>query len=257
MSVNGDFTTDVMRRKLESLFGSWSSDQLRVPPFPAVDAAARPGVFFVQKPDIEQTFIEMGELGGEYRDKDFAALSVAADVLGGGFSSRLLREVRSRLGYAYEVNAGWDADFDHPGIFRISCSTKTEQTTATVQAILSQLEKLRTAEVTDEELRTAKEGALNSLVFAFERPSSTLARIMTYEYFGYPEDFLAIYEKGIAAVMKSDVLRVANQYLLPAKLTIVAVGNERGFAQPLSILKMPVKRLDVTIPTVSKQEAKR
>ena len=253
MSVYGDFSTPTMREKLQSLFSSWNVTQPKVPPFPTVDSPPRPGIFFVQKADVQQIFLQLGELGGEYRDADFPALSVAADVLGGGFSSRLLREVRTRLGYAYEIDAGWEADFNHPGVFRIACSTKPEETTQTIQAILGQLENMRTSEVSDQELKTAKDAALNSLVFAFERPSSTLARLMTYEYFGYPLDFLSRYEKAISTVTKADVLRVAKQYFLPAKLTIVAVGNRDNISEPLSTLKLPIQPLDVTIPAPKEQ----
>ncbi len=256
MSVYGDFSTAEMQRKLDALFKSWDAVQDKVPQFPPVQSAPRPGIFFVEKSDVEQTFLQIGELGGEYRDQDFAALSVAADVFGGGFSSRLIREVRSRLGYAYDVEAGWEADFDHPGIFRIACSTKADKTTETIRAILRQLDKLRTSEITDEELRTAKDAALNSLVFAFERPSSTLARLMTYEYFDYPEDFLTQYQNGIAAVTKADVLRVAKEYWVPAKLTIVAVGDEHALGEPLSALNLSVKPLNISIPA-QKQEALR
>ncbi len=253
MSVYGDFSTAEMRDKLQSLFASWNVTQPKVPPFPPVDTPARPGIFFVQKSDVQQIFLQLGELGGEYRDPDFPALSVAADVLGGGFSSRLLREVRTRLGYAYEIDAGWEADFIHPGTFRIACSTKPQEATETIQAILSQLERIRNGEVSDQELKTAKDAVLNSLVFAFERPSSTLARLMTYEYFGYPLDFLSRYEKAISAVTKADVLRVAREYFLPAKLTIVAVGNRENIGEPLSNLKLPIQQLDVTIPAPKEQ----
>ena len=53
------------------------------------------------------------------RDPDYAALEVAADILGGGFRSRLFQQIRTRLGYAYNVSASWAATYDHPGTFRI------------------------------------------------------------------------------------------------------------------------------------------
>jgi hypothetical protein len=107
---------------------------------------------------------------------------------------------------------------------------------------------MRTSEITDEELKVAKDSVLNSLVFAFERPSSTLNRLITYEYFGYPTDFLTQYEKAIAQVTKADVLRVSKQYFHPSELSIVAVGNQKLFGEPLSALNLTVKTLDVSIP---------
>ena len=248
VSIYGDFDGAAMKAKLESLLAAWQNSQEKVPPFPKVDASPTPGIYFVPKKDVTQTFIEMGHLGGELRDKDFPALSVAADVFGGGFSSRLFREIRTRLGYAYAVGADWAPKYDHPGIFRINVSTKSQSTTETIQSILKQLEVVRTSEITDDELKVAKDSVLNSLVFAFERPSSTINRLVTYEYFDYPADFLTRYQQAIAKVTKGDVLRVAQTYFQPSKLAIVAVGNSDNFGQPLTTLNLPVKTLDISIP---------
>src|SRR6185437_1154733 len=168
----GDFDSASVKQQLQSLFGSWNADEPKTPPFPKVDAPAQPGIFLVSKKDVTQTFIDMGHLGGELNDKDFPALSVAADVFGGGSSSRLFREIRTRLGYAYSVGADWGANYDHPGVFRIGVSTKTQTTTETIKAILKVLDEMRTSEITYDELKVAKDSVLNSLVFAFERPSS-------------------------------------------------------------------------------------
>ncbi len=248
LALYGDFQTTDMQQKLETAFGSWKVTQEKVPPFPAVDAKPDPGVFVVKKEDIAQTFFEIGHLGGEFNNKDFPALSVAADVLGGGFSSRLFREVRSRLGYAYSIGASWDANYDHPGIFLIGGSTKSQSTEETIAAVLKEVDRLRTAEVTDQELSTAKDSALNGLVFAFERPVSTLMRLVTYDYFGYPSDFLLQYQHGLELVTKADVLRVAKEHFSPERFSIVAVGNQNNFGRPLSDLNLPVKPLDVSLP---------
>jgi zinc protease len=256
LSVYGDFDSAAMKQKLEEQFGPWKVSQSKVPAFPKVDASPAPGVFLVSKKDVTQTFIDMGELGGQLRDKDFPALSVAADVFGGGFSSRLFREIRTRLGYAYSVGAGWGANYDHPGVFRINVSTKAQTTTASVQAILKVLGEMRTSEITDEELKVSKDSVLNSLVFAFERPSSTLNRLVTYDYFNYPADFLTQYQNAIKTVTKADVLRVAKEYFQPSKLTIIAVGNETNFGEPLTALNLPVKNLDVSVPPPHQEAAK-
>ena len=66
----------------------------------------------------------------------------------------------------------------------------------TLKAIHEEVERIRTSEVTDEELKTAKDTALNSLVFAFDTKAKTLGRILTYEYYGYPKDFIQQYQKA-------------------------------------------------------------
>jgi zinc protease len=250
LAVWGDFNTADMKAKLTKLFADWNVTQPPVPAFPPVRQRAQPGVYLGVKTDVAQTFFVIGQLGGELRDKDYPALEVMSDILGGGFRSRLFQRVRTRMGDAYDIDADWGANYDHPGLFRIDGSTKSASTVETIQAIKEEVERIRTAEVTDDELSTAKQTALNSLVFAFDTKSKTLGRVLTYQYYGYPKDFIQQYQKALAAVTKADVLRVAKERLDPGNFAIVAAGNPKDFAQPLDALKIPVKNIDLTIPGV-------
>jgi zinc protease len=246
--MHGDFSASEMRKKIETLFSSWASTQPPVPAPPAVRMTPTPGVYLAVKKDVTQTNFAIGHLGGTLREADYPALEVMGDILGGGFTSRLFKRVRSDLGYAYNVNGGWQANYSFPGVFEISGGTKSESTVETLQAIREQIDKMRAAEVTDQELTTAKQSVLNAFVFNFEHPRSTLSRLLTYEYNGYPKDFLFQYQKAIAAVTKADILRVAKQYLRPDDLTYLVVGKPEEFGKPLSTLNLPVKEIDLNIP---------
>jgi zinc protease len=256
LEVYGDFSSSDMKTKLERLLGDWKYTQAPVPAFPKVEAKPAPGVFLAAKTDVTQTFFNIGELGGEYRDKDYPALEVAAQILGGGFSSRLLRRIRTELGWAYNISASWSADYDHPGTFQISGSTQSAHTVDTLKTVREELEKFRSAEVTDEELKTARDTVLNGFVFHFDRPSKTLNRLVLYEYFGYPRDFLFQYQKAIAAVTKADILRVAQKYFKLPDLTYVAAGNPKDFGTPLTALGLPIQAIDLTIPEPKEEAAK-
>jgi len=248
LAVYGDFDTQEMKGKLERLFASWNDQQPPVAPFPAVSAKPAPGIYVARKDDVNQTFFQIGHLGGLLNDKDYPALEVMGDILGGGFNSRLFKEVRTKLGYAYSVGAGWGAEYDHPGLFLVSGSTKSESTIDTLKIVRQEIERLRQAEVSAQELESAKQKVLNSFVFNFDTPSKTLNRLVRYEYYGYPPDFIFQYQKAVAAVTPADVLRVARERLRPAELTFVAVGKPEDFSRPLAALGLPVKDIDLTIP---------
>ena len=256
LEIYGDFSAADMKTKLEQLFGDWKAVQAPVPAFPKVQGTPAPGVFLATKTDVTQTFFHVGHLGGELHDKDYPALEVAAQILGGGFSSRLFRRVRTESGWAYNIGSSWGADYDHPGIFTISGSTQSAHTVDTLKAVREELDKMRAAEVTDQELQTAKDTVLNGFVFFFDRPSKTLNRLMQYEYYGYPRDFIFQYQKAIAAVTKADILRVAKEYFRPQDLTFVAAGNPKDFGTPLSSLGMKVQDIDLTIPEPKHETAK-
>ena len=252
LAVYGDFDAGAMKQKLETLFAAWTVNQAPVPAFLPVKEAAAPGVYLAEKADVTQTFFAVGHLGGVLSNKDYPALEVTSQILGGGFSSRLFQRIRTKLGYAYGINASWGAQYDHPGLFEISGSTQSAHTVDTLWAVREELDKVRTAEVTTEELQTAKDTVLNGFVFNFDRPSKTLNRLLRYEYYGYPKDFIFQYQKAIAAVTKADVLRVAKQYLKPEDLTIVAVGNPASFGTPLKDLGLKIEPIDLTIPQPKK-----
>jgi zinc protease len=254
LGVYGDFTVAQMRTKLEAIFGGWTVEQPAVPAFPQVTAKPAPGIFFAEKPDVTQTFFSIGHLGGTLRDKDYPALEVANNILGEGFKSRLMAQIRTRLGYAYSIGANWAANYNHPGTFRIGGSTKSASTVETIQAIKVEIEKMRTAEVTPVELAEAKQAVLNSFVFFFDSPEKTLNRVLQYAYHGYPKDFLFQYQKAIESVTRADVLRVMKQYVHPDELTIVAVGNPKEMPKPLSTLGA-VNTIDLTIPEPKKEVA--
>ena len=248
LAVYGDFKTAEMRAKLEKLFANWTVKQEAVPPFPAVQKQTdAPGVYQATKTDVTQSFFNLGHLGGVMSSKDYPALSIMSDILGGGFSSRLFTEVRTRKGLAYNVSGGWGANYGHPGLFRVSGSTKSPSTVDALQSIRQEIDKIRTAEVTDQELETAKQSVLNSFVFAFDHPRKILNRYVLYEYWGYPKDFIFQYQKAVREVTKADVLRVAKQYLAPEDFAIVTVGNPKDFGKALSTLG-PVKELDIELP---------
>jgi zinc protease len=247
LAVWGDFDTAAMKARLAALFAAWTVEQPPSPEFPKVMDAPAPGIYLAEKKDVNHAFFALGHLGGQPNDKDYPALRILADILGGGFHSRLVERVRTRMGNAYDIGARWEAEFDHPGLFEISGSANPISIVETLKAIREEVERIRAAEVTEDELRTAKDTALNSMVFAFDTKAKTMDRVLAYEYYGYPKDFLQQYQKGLMAVTRADVLRVA-RHLNPANLGVVIVGNPVMFGQPLETSGGLVNKLDLTIP---------
>ena len=256
LAIQGDFDAGQMRAVIEKLFADWTIKQPAPPAFPPVTARPVPGIFLAAKPDVTQTFFELGHLGGTLLDKDYPALEVMGNILAGSFSSRLFKRVRTSMGAAYNIGGGWNANYDHPGTFAVSGSTKSASTVDALRAVREEIERMRTSEVTEDELKTAKDTVLNSFVFNFDRPSKTLSRMLTYEYYDYPKDFIFQYQKAVAAVTRADVLRVAKEHLRPADLTVVAAGNPKDFGTPLTALNLPVKEIDLTIPEPKQAAAK-
>ncbi|MBI3210945.1 MAG: insulinase family protein [Candidatus Solibacter usitatus] len=257
LAVNGDFETAAMRAQLEKLFAGWNAKQGPVPPFPAVTNVPKPGLYFAEKKDVNQTNFRIGHLGGLLNDTNYPAIEVMNDILGGSaFSSRLVQTVRSDLGLAYNVGSAWNAGFTNIGTFTIYGGTKSESTLQAIQAIRKEIDRIRTTEISDEELKIAKESILNGFVFNFDSPAKFLSRLVLYEYYGYPKNFIDTYQKAIGAVTKADVLRVAKDYLKPENFVMVLVGNPAEMGTQLASLNMPVNKLDITIPEPKREGVK-
>jgi hypothetical protein len=113
--------------------------------------------------------------------------------------------------------------------------------------MIGEVKRITEEPVTDEELKRAKDTYLNSYAFNFDSKAKMVRRMMLYEYFGYPLDFIQKVKTGVEKVTKDDVLRVAKKYLRPDSLQILVVGNEKDFGEPLSALGT-VNKIDITIP---------
>ena len=206
-----------------------------------------PGVYFVNKSDVNQSNVFIVGLGTQRSNPDYYALNVMNEIFSGGFGSRVVQNVRTKLGLAYSVGGSYGSSYDHPGMFRVGAGTKSSSTVAATQAMLDEIGKLKTEPPTADELRKAKEQVLNSFIFNYDSRDKTLNEQVTLAFYGYPPDFLEKYKDGIEKVTSADVARVANKYIDPSKLAIVVVGNEAELTPPLSKLGK-VTALDITIP---------
>ena len=246
LGISGDFDSAAMEARLRKAFESWPKG----PALPKNDikySPAKPGYYVIAKEDVNQSNISMVGMGTTRANPDYYAISVFNEAFGGGFSSRLFNDIRTKRGLAYGVGGGVGTNFGHPGILRIAMGTKSESTIEAIQAVDEDIENLAKQPITDDEIQRAKDAILNAFIFRLDSPDKILAERMTYEYYGYPPDWLDKYQAEIKKVTAPDVNRVAAKYLHRDQLAVLVVGNTKEFDKPLSSLG-PVKDIDITIP---------
>ena len=248
LGIVGDFDPKLLRAQIETAFGAWKpTANAQRPSLPPVEQAHSQGLFFVEQPQLNQSYIQLGHLGGQANNPDYPALSVMNEVLS-GFGGRLFNQIRSRQGLAYSVYAAWSPQYDYPGVFVAGGETRSEATVGFLQSMKQELERIRTQPITAEELQAAKDSVLNSFVFNFQDTAQTLSRLLRYEYFGYPEDFIFRYRKAVENTTIQDVQRVAQTYLHPDRLITLVVGNSAVIQPALTQLQPQVAAIDITIP---------
>ena len=246
VSVSGDFDSADMEQKLRAAFEPLPRGQV-IASEKLTFTDPKSGINFANKDDVNQSNVLIVGLGTERSNPDYYALSVMNEVFSGGFSSRVVQNVRTKLGLAYSVDGAFGASYDHPGIFYVIAGTKSASTVAATKAMLDEVNRLKTVPPSPSELAKAKDDLLNSFIFRYDSPEKILAEQVTLAFYGYPSDFLEKYKAGIEKVTSADVSRVANKYVDQSKLGIVVVGNQSEIKPPLSELGK-VTDLDIAIP---------
>ena len=246
LGIVGDFDSQQMEARLRKQFEGWEKG-VETPRARDSAKSPKPGVYFVEKPDVTASMIEMVDIGITRDNPDFYAVEVFNQFFGGSFSSRLFSNVRSKKGLAYMVSGRVGAEFDHPGVLRLSMGTKSATTAAAIDALTEEIDALKSRPATHEELTQAKDAILNSFIFRFDSKAKVLYEQILYEFYGYPADFLDRYRAGIQSVTEQDLARVAEKYLHKDKLAILVVGKAADFERPLKSFG-PVTQLDISIP---------
>src|ERR1700726_2927188 len=247
LGVSGDFDSAAMEARLRAAFDSWPKGPAAPRKIDVKYSPAPSAYYLVSKEDVNQSNIHMVGLGTTRDNPDYYAISVFNEAFGGGFSSRLFNDIRTKRGLAYEVGGGIGANFGHPGILQFVAGTKSPSTIESVQALDEDIDNLAKQPITDEEIKQAKDAILNAFIFRLDSPDKVLAERMIYEFYGYPLDWLNKYPIEVQKVTAADVNRVAAKYLPRDQLAVLVVGNTKEFDKPLSSLGT-VKEIDISIP---------
>ena len=225
LGVSGDFSRDEMVKKIEKYFGTWEKAEIGFPEVPAVDTNIKRQLAFVPK-DLNQSTFFIGHVGVDRLNPDYFSILFMNYVLGGsGFNSRLMDTVRTKAGLAYDVGSFMQYS-KYPGMFICYCATKTASTYDAAEKIISELQRIRQEEITDEEFQRARNAIRNQFVFMFDQSSEVVARYINLEFYGLPRDYLQKYLENVSKVTKKDVLEAARKYIHPDKATVLIIGKE-------------------------------
>ncbi|MEE2638604.1 MAG: pitrilysin family protein, partial [Acidobacteriota bacterium] len=225
-AVSGDVESDAILAELERRLGDWMVGTREVPPIPAPGFTPKPGLYLVDKPEVNQGRVAIGHLGTTRDDPDRYKLLVMNDILGGGgFSARLLTRVRSDEGLAYSASSNFGVGVYYPGVFQAGFQSRSETVARATAIVLEEIERIRTEQVTAEELQNSVASFVETFTRNFSSAASTAGLFAGDEYTGRDPVYLASYRDNIAAVTADDVLDVAQRYLDPEALAILVVGN--------------------------------
>jgi len=222
LAVSGHVEAERVKRAAGRLFGALPAAGAPIPSSPYA-AAARFDRRVVECP-AQQAQVLVGYLGPSLTEPDYAPLRVLGTVLGGGMSGRLFSELRDRRGLAYSV--GMLGTYRTGPSFLISYMGTAPRNAAAAEAgVLEEIERIRTAPVSERELARAKAYLLGNLAMD-RRTSARHAWYMAFfEVTAGGWDFPERSARAVEAATSGDVARVARQYL--ARPTVVVVQPPR------------------------------
>jgi len=239
--VTGDLKPEDARTLAEKYFGNWKGASSKHMP-PHVDVKTSRTISVVDKPDAPQTFVVVGGLGVPRSTPDYVPIEVMNNALGGLFSSRINMNLREQHGYTY----GGFSQFIYrrgPGLFAAGGAIRTDVTAPAVQETFKELERIRTSQLSADELKLAKGAFSLSLAGLFEtseRTAETVGDLFTYDL---PLDYYKQLPAQIDVVNAADVQRVATQYVHPESAVVIVAGD-RAKIEP-ELKKLSIGPLEV------------
>lgn len=224
-AASSDLKVKEVVKKLNNLLDGWPDRQLDLPEIPDQVPSPKPGVYMIKKDDVNQSRISVGHLGAKRDIPEQFALQVMNHILGGGFTSRITRRVRSDEGLAYSTGSRFDRPVLYPGTFRAWFQTKHTTGAFGTRLIVDEIQRIRT-EVCDEGIvENSKTNFVSRVVDFFNSKNRIVNTFADDEYTGRGDNYWENYTKNIEAVTPDDVLAVAQKYLHPEKLVFLVVGD--------------------------------
>ncbi|MFX0198928.1 MAG: M16 family metallopeptidase, partial [Candidatus Hodarchaeota archaeon] len=236
VAFTGDFKQQEKLTLLKESFEDWKATAPADLDLPKAALAAKPGVYFIDKPDMTQAIILLGHLGLNNHDKDNVEVNIFNFILGtGAFNSRLMREVRSNRGLAYStfglISLGRDK-----GMFYNFCQTKSQSVGEAIKLMRDIITDMAENPVTPEELEVAKKYEVNSFVHRFDSPQAVVSQAIYLKLEGYPDDYLETYLPRIKKVDADKVLAIGKRAVNPDNMVILVVGKKTEVLDQLKAL---------------------
>jgi len=250
LTVAGDFDRNETLRLLNAAFKKPADLMpLALPEIPQPKQEFRGEVIYGKK-EVNQSVIRMGHLGVTKDSPDLYALRMLNYILGGSFTSRLMMEIRTNQGLAYNVGSQFDIGRRFTGSFIAETETKGESTGKAIRLMQEIISGITKAPVTDQELSAARDYIINSFMFGFTAPSSIVVQQARLEFYGYSPDYLDTYREKISKVTKDDLLKAAQKHLKPEAFKLVVVGDDAKLDVPLKEFG-PVRQLELQVNRAS------
>jgi len=231
--VAGRITTEEALEFAEATFGDWRGEG--EPPTIEFAKPENPvgelDIVLVDVPGAEQAEIIIGNLGVQGTNPERYTIAVMNSILGVGFPSRLMQNLREDKGYSYGIGSRFNYPVDY-GTFRIVTSVRTDSTADALNEILLEVKRIQNELVDEAELVGVRDGMIGRYALQFETYQDFINQIASFSVRGVPIEDIAIYPDRIGAVDAAAVHEAAQTYI-PEEFVIVVAGDSAELLEQL------------------------
>ncbi|AWM13275.1 insulinase family protein [Flavobacterium sp. NRK F10] len=239
--IVGDIDYKKTKKQVEKLFGKWKKAIAPQIAYNDPKDVQYSQINFVDASNAVQSEISLVNLSNlKMTDKDYFAVLIANQILGGGGEGRLFLNLREKHGWTYGSYSSIGAG-KYINKFRSSASVRNTVTDSAVVEIFNELKRIRTELVSEEELKNAKAKYIGNFVMQIEKPTTIARYALNKETQNLPDDFYEKYMQNINAVTSEDVLNAAKKYFLADNTRVIIVGKAADVLPGLEDLSKSAK----------------
>jgi predicted Zn-dependent peptidase len=225
LAVVGDITLPEVRTMMRKYMSGWNAEEFENALYTSAKAPSENKVSLVNKVGAVQSVINITyPIDIHPSSEDVLKLKVMNNILGGGSSARLFRNLREDKAYTYGAYSAVSID-ELGSTFNASAKVRNEVTDSAIVAFFSELNELRTVKVTQEELQGVVNNMSGKFAIALENASTVARFAINTDYLGLDAQHYATYLKRLSSITVEDIFQVAQKYLKPNNAHIIVVGD--------------------------------
>lgn len=223
--VIGDVDFKTVKKQITKLFSRWKKGEMTAQKLPSVTNPSTTEINFINMSNAVQSEVAIiNVVDLKMSDKDYYAALLANQILGGGGTGRLYKNLREDKGYTYGAGSGINAS-RYASRFKASASVRNMVTDSAVVEAMKEINKVRYQKSTQEELDIAKAKYVGSFVRNVENPRTIAGYALDILQNNLPKDYYEKYLANINAVTLEDVQNAAIKYFKGDKARIVITGK--------------------------------
>lgn len=230
MAIVGDITLDEARAKVTEHFGSWKKAAVPTAEYDTPQAPSKVEVAVINKPGAVQSVVNVTyPIQMQPGDSDALAAQVMNNILGGGSSARLFKNLREDKAYTYGAYSSIDSDM-LVGEFSANAKVRNDVTDGAIDEFLYELNRIRTEKVSQKELDGVKNNMAGKFAIALEQPSTVARFAINIDKYKLSPDHYTNYLQRLSAVTVDDVYNAAQKFIQPNNTNIIVVGSQKEVA---------------------------